>query len=128
MGDDFIVKHKDRYNRSLTKNLHAHFDQPGLFRTQAREAISYPCRVNDACDFPCTGQKLTLRLAGELVELLDKQRVIGFVSAEANQDVIDDFKANPGCMGILEVDVTSTFEDAKRIDVSPDSDLNDGEN
>jgi hypothetical protein len=126
MGDDFIAKHKDHYNRSLTKNLHGHFDQPALFRPLAKETISYPCRLNDACDFPSTGQKLTLRLVGDLVELLDKQRVIGFVSPEANQDVVDDFKANPGCLGILAVDVISIFEDAKRIDVTPDSDMNDG--
>lgn len=128
MGDDFIVKRKDRYNRSLTKNLKGHYEQPALFRPRVKETISYPCRLNDACQFPSVGKRLTLRVIQEGVELLDEQRVIGFISPEATQDVIDDFKANPGCSGILMVDVTCVYEETKRVDVTASSDTANGEN
>jgi hypothetical protein len=127
MGDDFIAEHKDRYNRSLTKSLQGHYEQPPLFRPRVKETASYPCRLNEAVPSPVLGNRLTLRVVGDSVELLDQHRVIGFVSPEASQDVIDDFKENPDCLGILAVEVTSIFEESKRIDVTPASDNDEGE-
>jgi hypothetical protein len=127
MGDDFIAQHKDHYNRSLTRRLDIHLKQSSLFKPQAKEVTSYPCQLNDAYGFPTKGQKLMLRLVGDVIELLDQQRVIGFISPEANQDAINDFKNNPTCMGILTVNVVAIFQQAGRIDVCPNSD-DDGEN
>ena len=121
MGDDFIAKHKDRYNRSLTKSVHSHHKQRSLFQPETKETVSYPCRLNDTSPIPSKGGRLMLRLAEDAVEVLDQHQVIGLVSPEANKDVIDDFKANPDCKGILGVEVIAVFAEAKRIDVSPGS-------
>lgn len=128
MGDDFIAEHKDRYNRSLTNNLQRGHGQRPLFRPRVKETVSYPCHLKEASQFPVQGRRLTLRLSETSVELIDAHQVIGFVSPEANQDVIDDFKANPDCKGILTVVVAGIFQEANRIDVTPSSETDGGGN
>jgi len=126
MGDDFIVKIKDHYNRKITKSLADYVRQPPLFRPRAKERIAYPCKLNDTCEAPAVGRCLTLRVIGDSIELLDQHRVIGFIGQEAYQDAVDDFKANPDCQGVVTVQVASVFEDVKRVDVSPSSEVEGG--
>jgi hypothetical protein len=128
MGDDFIVKEKDRYNRSLTKTVEGYHRQPTLFRLRVKETVSYPCQLNEGAQLPSIGRRLTLRLVQDSVEILDEYKVLGCISPEASQDVIDDFRANPECKGILTVDVASVFEETKRIDVMPSSASTNGAN
>jgi hypothetical protein len=127
MGDDFIVTQKDRYNRSLTKNLRAHYQQPSLFRPRIKESVSYPCQLNEATEIPSVGHRLTLRVVQDSVQILDDYRVLGCVSAEASRDAIDDFKDNPEFKGIVMVNVTSVFAETRRIDVTPNCASGNGE-
>jgi hypothetical protein len=128
MGDDFIVKQKDRYNRSLTKSIHGHHRQPTLFQPRVSETVSYPCQLNEGAQLPSVGRRLMLRVVQNSVEVLDEYRVLGRISPEASQDVIDDFQANPECKGILIVNVASVFAETKRIDVMPNRALTNGAN